>query len=274
MAEMWNSAAPGWEANADFVDEQLAEATAVMLDAARVTAGDAVLDLAAGPGGAGIAAYERVQPRGTVLLSDCAEEMVAIAARRASGLDGVSAAVFDQGAIDCEDASIDAVINRHGLMFVDDPVTVVAEAVRVLRDGGRYATMTWDRRERNPWLGIVLDAVGEQFGVPFPPPNVRGPFSLADAEALRSVLEDGGLKDVTVEVVATPMRASSVEQWWGRVPALAGPLAMALAGMEPDVREAIADRARRSGRAVGVTQRDAIVFGGSSLIAAGSKLRP
>ena len=67
------------------------------------------------------------------------------------------------------------------------------------------------------------------------------------------------------------MRAGSLEQWWGRVPALAGPLAMALAGMEPDVREAIADRAMRAARDVAVTEDDGIVFAGSSLIAAGSK---
>jgi ubiquinone/menaquinone biosynthesis C-methylase UbiE len=92
---------PGWDANADFVDEQLAAATVAMLDAARVTAGDAVLDLATGPGGAGLAACERVQPGGSVMLSDCAEEMVEIAARRASGHDGVSAAVFDQPCGSC-----------------------------------------------------------------------------------------------------------------------------------------------------------------------------
>jgi hypothetical protein len=39
---------------------------------------------------------------------------------------------------------------------------------------------------------------GAQLGVPFPPPNVPGPFSLSDPDALRSVLEDGGLEDVIV----------------------------------------------------------------------------
>jgi ubiquinone/menaquinone biosynthesis C-methylase UbiE len=38
------------------------------------------------------------------------------------------------------------VINRHGLMFVEDSVETVAEAVRVLRAGGRYAAMTWEVR--------------------------------------------------------------------------------------------------------------------------------
>ncbi|MGZ6565038.1 MAG: class I SAM-dependent methyltransferase [Solirubrobacteraceae bacterium] len=102
-----------------------------------------------------------------VVLSDVAGEMVAVAARRAGATAQVSTAVFDQSAIDFADASFDAVISRHGLMFVEDPVDAVAEAARVLRVGGRYAAMTWDRRELNTWLGLVLDAVSDQFGVPF-----------------------------------------------------------------------------------------------------------
>jgi ubiquinone/menaquinone biosynthesis C-methylase UbiE len=185
MSEMWDSVAPGWEANAGFVDEQLAMATEALLDAAQIREGDRVLDLAAGPGGAGLAAVPRAGSTGRVVLSDVAAEMVAVAAKRVGPGAQVSTAVFDQSAIDFGDATFDAVINRHGLMFVEDPAQTVAEAVRVLRARGRYAVMTWDRRELNPWLGLVLDAVGAQFGVPFPPPNVRGPFSL-DTSGWRS----------------------------------------------------------------------------------------
>lgn len=174
---MWDSVAPGWEANAGFVDEQLALATEALLDAAQIGDGDRVLDLATGPGGAGLAAAQRVGSTGGVVLSEVAAAMVAVAANRSSADAQVSTAVFDQSAIDFGDASCDAVINRHGLMFAEDPVQSVAEAVRVLRNRGRCAVMTWDRREANPWLGLVLDAVSAQFGVPFPPPNVRGPLT-------------------------------------------------------------------------------------------------
>ena len=271
MSEMWDSVAPGWEANAGFVDEQLALATGALLDAAGVGEGDRVLDLAAGPGGAGLAAAPRVGSSGSVVLSDVAAEMVAVAARRASANAQVSTAVFDQSAIDFRDASFDAVINRHGLMFVEEPVETVAEAVRVLRAGGRYAAMTWDRRELNPWLGLVLDAVSDQFGVPFPPPTVRGPFSLEDADVLTSVLRDGGLQDVTVEAMSTPMHATSLDEWWERVPKLAGPLAIALEGMEADVRDAIGERARQFGATAAAREEDGIVFAGSVLIGSGHK---
>jgi SAM-dependent methyltransferase len=271
MSEMWDSVAPGWEANAGFVDEQLALATEALLDAARIGEGDRVLDLAAGPGGAGLAAAQRVGSTGRVVLSDVAAEMVAVAARRASADAQVSTAVFDQSAIDFGDASFDAVINRHGLMFVEDPARTVAEAVRVLRAGGRYAVMTWDRREANPWLGLVLDAVSAQFGVPFPPPNVRGPFSLDTPDVLTSVLRDGGLEDVTVDAMSTPMHAASLGEWRERVPKLAGPLAILLAGMEANVRDAIVERAMQSGTKAAASDGDGIVFEGSVLIGSGHK---
>jgi SAM-dependent methyltransferase len=269
MSEMWDSVAPGWEANAGFVDEQLALATEALLDAAQIAEGDRVLDLAAGPGGAGLAAAQRVGSTGRVVLSDVAAEMVAVAAKRASTDARLGTAVFDQSAIDFGDASFDAVINRHGLMFVEDPAQTVAEAVRALRAGGRYAVMTWDRRELNPWLGLVLDAVSAQFGVPFPPPNVRGPFTLDTPDVLVSVLRDGGLEGVTVEAMSTPMRAASLEEWWERVPKLAGPLALALAGMDADVRDAICERAVQFGGKAAVIEDDGIVFEGSVLIASG-----
>jgi ubiquinone/menaquinone biosynthesis C-methylase UbiE len=271
MAEMWDSVAPGWEASAEFVDELLAAATDALLNAAGIGQGDRVLDLAAGPGGAGLAAATRVGPNGTVVLSDVAGGMVAVAERRASADAQVSTAVFDQSAIGFADGGFDAVINRHGLMFVEDPVAAVAEAVRVLRAGGRYATMTWDRRELNPWLGLVLDAVSDQFGVPFPPPSVRGPFSLEDPDVLSAVLRNGGLQDVRVVAMSTPMHARSLDEWWERVPKLAGPLAIALEAMEADVRDAISARAKHSGEQSAVSKADGIVFPGSVLIGSGHK---
>jgi hypothetical protein len=65
------------------------------------------------------------------------------------------------------------------------------------------------------------------------------------------------------------MRAASLQAWWERVPKLAGPLAIALAGMEPGVREEIAQRALRAGADVARRDGDQIVFNGSVLIGSG-----
>jgi SAM-dependent methyltransferase len=267
---MWDSVAKGWEANAEFVDGHLAPATIALLDAASIDDGDVVLELAAGPGGAGLAAAARVGTAGRVVLSDSAPEMVAVARRRAAADPRIETAVFEQDSIAFEDGSFDAVLSRHGLMFAEDPAAAIREAARVLRPRARYAAMTWGPRAQNPWLGLVLDAVGEQFGVPFPPPHVRGPFSLDDPASLQSALEEGGLADVRVESLQTPMRSQSLQAWWDRVPQLAGPLAMALAGMEQDVREAIEQRALRAAEAVMRPDGNEIVLAGSVLIASGA----
>ncbi len=268
---MWESVAGAWERNADFVDAQMAAATAVMLDAAGIGAGDAVLEVAAGPGGAGIAAARRVGESGRVVLSDDSPAMTQAAARRSASLSQISTLVCDQSQIRSADERFDAVICRHGLMFAEQPADAVREARRVLRPGGRYAAMTWDARSANPWLGLILDAVGEQFGVTFPPAHIPGPFSIDDSAQLGDVLRDAGLDDVQVTRVATPMHVRSLETWWERVPQLAGPLATALEGMEGDVREAIHARALEYGTVAARATDDGIEMSGSALIASGRR---
>ncbi len=271
MSEMWDSVAEAWEANADFVDGHLEEATRRLLDAAHVEAGIDVLDLACGAGGAGMAAAARVGATGSVVLADDAPNMVEAAARRSSGLGHVSTLLCGQGDIPVADETFDAVISRHGLMFAEDPAAAVAEALRVVKTGGRYAAMTWADRGDNPWLGLILDAVGDEFGVPFPPPGVLGPFALDDPDRLAEVFERGGAREVRVDLIAAPMSIDSLEGWWDQIPQLAGPVAIALEGMDPRVRESIHQRALEAGREEEIETPHGISMGGMVLIASGLK---
>ncbi len=271
MLDMWDSVAPGWERHADLVDRHGAAATRRMLALAGIGAGDAVLELACGAGGAGLAAAELVGADGRVVLSDGAQQMVAVAARRAEGDPRISAEVVDLTAIDLPEASFDAVLCRQGLMLLDDPGAAMAAILRVLRPGGRLGVATWDRRAANPWLGLLFDAVGAQFGMEFPPPAVRGPFSLGDAGALGDLITGAGFEAVAVAVVAAPMRLASLDEWWARVPDLAGPLAQALAGMEPAVRESIRERAVAAARAAAREVAGGLELDGSIIVAAGRR---
>lgn len=241
---MWAAVADGWREHADYVDERAAAVTARMLDAALPQPGERVLELACGPGGIGLVAAMRVAPGGEVVLSDVTAAMTAIAATRAAALDlrNVSTRELDLERIDEPAASYDVVLCREGLMFTPDPARAAHEIRRVLRPGGRLALAVWGPRERNPWLGLVFDAVGAQIGRPVPPPGIPGPFSLGDAGLLARLLADAELSDVTVSELEAPLRAGSFEEWWTRTSALAGPLANILASLPQGATEALRAR--------------------------------
>ncbi|HEX5822595.1 MAG TPA: methyltransferase domain-containing protein [Solirubrobacterales bacterium] len=245
---MWGAVAPGWEQNADFVDSRTEDLTRAMLEAAALEPGDRVLELACGPGGLGIAAADRVGADGEVVLSDVTPQMTAIAAARseARGLGNVTTLDLDLERLDQPDGSYDAVLCREGIMLVPDHDGAASEMRRVLRLGGRAVVSVWGPRERNPWLGAMLDAVGTQLGVTFPPPGLPGPFALDGRDKLLAVLSGAGFEDVAVDEVEAPWIGASFDQWWLVTTALAGPLAKVLEAQPPEAIDAIRSRAREA----------------------------
>lgn len=268
LHEMWAAVAPAWAAHASYADARGLEIGETMLDRTGPVSGERVLELACGPGGLGLAAAARVAPGGEVVLSDVAAEMTAIAARRASaaGLTNVSACVLDLEDIARPDESYDVVLCREGLMFATDPARALLEIRRVLRPGGRLAVAVWGPRDRNPWLGVVFDAVSAQLERSVPPPGVPGPFSLSDAGRLEQLLHDAGMTGVAIAELAVPLEAGSFEEWWARTTALAGPLAGILATLPDPVVEGITERLRRTTSAY--QTGTGFEFPGLSLVAA------
>jgi ubiquinone/menaquinone biosynthesis C-methylase UbiE len=250
LRRMWDGVAPGWGENAAFVDARAAAMTETILDLAGLEPGMRVLELAAGAGGAGLAASARVGADGEVVISDVSPRMAAIAAARAEelGVRNVSTRALDLEQIDEPDETFDAVICREGVMLVPDPAQAVAEIARVLRPDGRVSLSVWGPRAENPWLGFVFDAVSAQLGVPMPPPGLPGPFALDDRERLANLLEAPTLTAVEIREVSTPYVASSADEWWTRTVALAGPLAQRLARMPAPAVEALSARAREAVR--------------------------
>jgi SAM-dependent methyltransferase len=177
--------------------------------------------------------------------------------------------VLDLDRIDQPDASYDVALCREGLMFALDPAGAVREVGRVLRPGGRFAIAVWGPRERNPWLGIVLDAVSGQLGMPVPPPGIPGPFSLDDEGALAALFDGDRFEGVVVDEVSTPMQAGSFEEWWSRTQSLAGPLSTMLAALPDDVKQAI--RARAEAAVGAYATPSGLEFPGVSLLATGRR---
>jgi ubiquinone/menaquinone biosynthesis C-methylase UbiE len=267
---MWASVAEAWAENAAFVDARGEHVTARMLELARPRAGERVLELACGAGGPGLDAARLVAPDGEVVLSDVVAEMTATAARRAAerSLANVTTRTLDLERLDVPDGDVDVVLCREGLMLVPDPERAAREIRRVLRPGGRAVVTVWGPRERNPWLALVFDTVAAELGTPVPPPGLPHPFSLDDAARLRRLLAGAGLAGVVVEEIGTPYRAASVEEWWMRTAALAGPLARRLAALPEPAARAL--RARASEAAMPYATADGLELPGVCLVAYGT----
>ena len=219
-----------------------------------------------------MAAAAIVGPGGAVVLSDIAPEMTAIAAERARNahLTNVTTREVDLERIDYPEAAFDKVLCREGLMLVPDPASAMREARRILRPDGRAVFAVWGPRDRNPWLGVLFDAVTAQTGLAVPPPGVPGPFSLEAPGALGEVVGRAGFSGTAVREIPTPMKASSVDEWWSVVPSLAGPLEWGVLGSLPaEVSAAI--RARVDAAMADFATPDGYELPGVSILGVGCR---
>src|SRR6516162_9400702 len=189
----------GWERAAEYYGDAFGSLTEQtikpLLEAAGVTSGTRVLDVATGPGSvAAAAAALGASPVGI----DFSPQMVALAREQHPSL------VFEEGdaeALEFADARFDAVSINFGVLHLARPDTALSEAHRVLVPGGRCAFTVWAKPEISVGFGIVLRAI-ERLGrmdVPLPegPPFFR--FSDSD-ESLRSMLA-AGFVDPRVEQI-------------------------------------------------------------------------
>jgi SAM-dependent methyltransferase len=243
---MWANVADAWGAHADEVDQRGADITAHMLDAVGPRAGDRVLELASGPGGAGLAAAERIGATGEVVITDVVPAMVEIARERAvsRGLANVRTEVRDLESIAEPDQTFDVVLCREGMMFALDPAQSAREMHRVLGPNGRVAIAVWGEREDNPWLGLLLDGITEVTGVVVPPPGAPGPFALADVDRLRGLFAGAGFTDITCDRVAASLRSPSFDAWWARNLTVAGPVVGLLNGLDDRTHTRLQDTVR------------------------------
>jgi S-adenosylmethionine-diacylgycerolhomoserine-N-methlytransferase len=104
---------------------------------------DTVLDLACGTGLNFALLEERVGPNGRIVGLDLTRAMLARARQRANrrGWRNVALVESDAAAIPLADRSVDAVISSYGMVIVPDYRRAIAEAVRVLRPGGRLVLL-------------------------------------------------------------------------------------------------------------------------------------
>lgn len=192
----------------DFFADVTRAMIAPLLDAARVTRGSRVLDVACGPGHLAAAAAARGARASAVDLSP---QMVALASRNHPAVDVRQG---DAEALPFGGATFDAVVCAFGVGHFPRPEVAANELARVLVAGGRLAVSWWDL-PRSRVNATFLDAVASAgapppSGVPAGPPVTR----FSDDATLAALLADAGLVDVVVTTHTWTHRSASLDAWW------------------------------------------------------------
>jgi SAM-dependent methyltransferase len=203
----WQDAAEAWNAWGTLLGEWLGPATEAMLDMACVGNGSRVLDVAAGAGQQSLVAALRAGPSGHVLAADISSNILEYAEENAriEGLDNLSTLVADSEELNVEPSSFDAAISRVGMIYFPDQQRALANILRALKPGGRFATIVYSTPENNGFFSKPVSIIRERAKLPPPAPGQPGPFSLGSPGVLAGVLEQAGFHDIEVRVIDAPV---------------------------------------------------------------------
>ena len=211
QAEAWNGdAGRHWVKHRDRYDVMVNEFTRRLADAAKVSAGQAVLDVGCGSGQTTCAAA-RVARGGSALGVDLSAPLLAEARRRAEreGLDNVRFEQADAQVHRFPAARFDVVISRFGVMFFADPAAAFANIARAVARGGRLAFLSWQPATHNEWIMTLGAALAKYVELPNTDTDAPGPFSLADPDRIAHLLSQAGFTQVAVEPISGPLRLGS-----------------------------------------------------------------
>ena len=204
MAE-WDERAERWSRSQLQRSKTFGPATEMMLDLADIRTGNRVLDVAAGMGDQTLLAARRVGPTGYVLAIDSSSAMLTNAAEamRKAALTNVETRIMDAENLDLDEDSFDVIICRFGLMLLSNPPKALREMRRVLRAGGKVASLVFSAVEKNPYEGVPR-TVAHRRGRRMPPMFVLGEHRL-----LEDTFRNGGFPRVSVQMATTYRRFSS-----------------------------------------------------------------
>ena len=182
----WSEVASRYQATFGVITRQAVDP---LLDAARIGAGDRVLDIACGPG---VVAGPVLARRARVVGVDLSPSMAAEAQRlHPAG----QFEVGDAESLRFDDGEFDAVVCGFGVLHFPRPEVAMREIRRVSKPGARFAASAWCPPEQSPYLALVRDAVAAH-GQPNPPlPAGPPPYQFGEPARARALLEEAGFAE-------------------------------------------------------------------------------
>jgi ubiquinone/menaquinone biosynthesis C-methylase UbiE len=186
---------------AQFVPAFFAQWAPRLLDAAGVTDGQRLLDVACGTGVVARTAAERVGASGSVVGVDLSEAMLAVAREVRPDLAWRHG---DAAHLPFGDREFDVVVSQMAMMFFPDPTAALREMRRVARPSGTVGVLVPGALTANRPYELFVDIVTRHAGEAARS-LVTTYFALGDADHLARLFTDAGL---TVTAATNPVGES------------------------------------------------------------------
>ncbi len=182
-----------------FVPGNFARWAPVLLEHAKPRAGERVLDVACGTGVVARRVAPIVGDEGRVVAVDLNPAMLEVA-RGLGAPDGAAIEWDQRDACELPDGPFDLVLCQQGLQFCPDRRAALEEMRRVLAPGGRVAISTWQGLEHQAVNQPLVAAAASRLETSIE--ALAGPpFSLSEADEIRSLLEEAGFEEIEIESV-------------------------------------------------------------------------
>jgi SAM-dependent methyltransferase len=229
----------------------LRPAADALCDACAVSAGQEVLDVAAGDGNFALAA---AREGAAVVASDLSPEMVERGKRRAS-LEGyeIEWHQADAEGLPFEDGRFDCVGSVFGAMIAPRPDVAARELFRVTRPGGTVGMTAW---RRSGYMGQMFEITRSYA----PPSEFPMPHEWGDEDTVRERFGDLA-GSIEFDVRALPIEAESPEAFMAKQEDTVPPQVAARQNMPPDryaaMREELVELMRSASGGDGPVRLDA-----------------
>jgi ubiquinone/menaquinone biosynthesis C-methylase UbiE len=118
----------------------------------------------------------------------------------------------DAEQLNYQDASFDTVICSFGVLHFAYPQKVFSEIGRVLKPGGRFAFSVWGTPDRNPFFGLILQAVMKHGTLSVSLPQGPDMFLFASHENAKTIIEKSGFTNIQARDVEVSVKGDASDE--------------------------------------------------------------
>jgi len=238
--QSWNKFSGGWKKWDELTMDFLRPMGEAIITSINPSGAKKILDIAAGTGEPGLTIATMLEG-GKVVITDLAEDMLAIAKENASrrGITNIETKACDVCDLPFADNSFDAVSCRFGFMFFPDMQLAANEMARVLKAGGKIATSVWNIPEKNFWVTATMGTINRNMELPAPPPGAPGMFRCAKPGLMKEVFEKAGFRNITEKEVLSKLNSGTVQTYWDMMTEIGAPIVAALSQADENMRQKI-----------------------------------